>query len=205
MSNQNKPTMRMPPPNRHGGTPVRMKGEKIDPKVIKRVFGYLSIKHRLMFIGVILCIVVSSLANVASSLFLGSLIDEHIKPMLLSGSTDYSELIKMLVRMAIIFLCGITATFTQNRIMIVIAQGTLKNIRDEMFTHMQSLPIKYFDTNSFGDVMSRYTNDADTLRQMISMSIPQALTSAVTIVSTFTAMVSLSLPLTAVVLVSVGV
>ena len=203
MSNQNKPPMRLPPPNRHGGTPVRMKGEKIDPKVIKRVFSYLSLKHRLMFIGVILCIVVASLANVASSLFLGELIDKHIKPMLLSGSTDYSELIKMLVGMAIIFLCGIAATFTQNRIMIVIAQGTLKNVRDEMFTHMQSLPIKYFDTNSFGDMMSRYTNDADTLRQMISMSIPQALTSAVTIVSTFIAMVTLSLPLTAVVLVSV--
>lgn len=205
MSNQNKPPMRMPPPNRHGGTPIRMKGEKIDFKIIKRIFSYLNVKHRLLMIGVVLCIVVASLANVASSLFLRELIDEHIKPMLLSGSTDYSELIKMLVRMAIIFLCGITATFTQNRIMIVIAQGTLKNIRDEMFTHMQSLPIKYFDTNSFGDVMSRYTNDADTLRQMISMSIPQALTSAVTIVSTFIAMVTLSLPLTAVVLISVVV
>ncbi len=205
MSNEQKnaPPMRMPPPGRHGGTPIRMKGEKIDFKIIKRVFSYLSLKHRLMFLGVVLCIVVSSLANVASSLFLGELIDEHIKPMLLSGSTDFSELIKMLVRMAVIFLCGILATFIQNRIMIVIAQGALKNVRDEMFTHMQSLPIKYFDTNSFGDMMSRYTNDADTLRQMISMSIPQALTSAVTIISTFIAMLSRSLPLTAVVIVSV--
>lgn len=203
MSNQQKPPMRMPPPNRHGGTPIRMKGEKIDPKVIKRVFSYLSVKHRLMMLGVVLCIVVASLANVASSLFLGSLIDEYIEPMLLSGSTDYSELIKMLVKMACIFLLGIAATFTQNRIMIVVAQGALKNVRDEMFTHMQTLPIKYFDTNSFGDMMSRYTNDADTLRQMISQSIPQALTSAVTIISTFVAMVSLSLPLTAVVIISV--
>ena len=105
--------------------------------------------------------------------------------------------------MACIFLCGIAATFTQNRIMIVVAQGALKNVRDEMFTHMQTLPIKYFDTNSFGDMMSRYTNDADTLRQMISQSIPQALSSAVTIISTFVAMISLSLPLTAVVIVSV--
>lgn len=203
MSNQQKPPMKMPPPNRHGGTPIRMKGEKIDIKVITRIFGYLSVKHRLMMLGVVLCIVVASLANVASSLFLNSLIDEYIEPMLLSGSTDFSGLIKMLIKMALIFLCGIAATFIQNRIMIVVAQGALKNVRDEMFTHMQSLPIKYFDTNSFGDMMSRYTNDADTLRQMISQSIPQALTSAVTIVSTFVAMISLSLPLTAVVIVSV--
>lgn len=203
MSNQQKPPMRMPPPNRHGGTPIRMKGEKIDIKVIARIFGYLSVKHRLMMLGVVLCIVVASLANVASSLFLNSLIDEYIEPMLLSGSTDFSGLIKMLIKMALIFLCGIAATFIQNRIMIVVAQGALKNVRDEMFTHMQTLPIKYFDTNSFGDMMSRYTNDADTLRQMISQSIPQALTSAVTIVSTFVAMISLSLPLTAVVIVSV--
>ena len=203
MSNQQKPPMRMPPPNRHGGTPIRMKGEKIDFKIIKRIFSYLNVKHRLLMIGVVLCIVVASLANVASSLFLGELIDEHIKPMLLSGSTDYSELVKMLVRMALIFLCGIVATFTQNRIMIVVAQGALKNVRDEMFTHMQTLPIKYFDTNSFGDMMSRYTNDADTLRQMISQSIPQALTSAVTIISTFVAMITRSLPLTGVVIVSV--
>lgn len=203
MSNQQKPPMRMPPPNRHGGTPIRMKGEKIDIKVITRIFGYLSVKHRLMMLGVVLCIVVASLANVASSLFLNSLIDEYIEPMLLSGSTDFSGLIKMLIKMALIFLCGIAATFIQNRIMIVVAQGALKNVRDEMFTHMQTLPIKYFDTNSFGDMMSRYTNDADTLRQMISQSIPQALTSAVTIVSTFVAMISLSLPLTAVVIVSV--
>ena len=203
MSNQQKPPMRMPPPNRHGGTPIRMKGEKIDIKVITRIFGYLSVKHRLMMLGVVLCIVVASLANVASSLFLNSLIDEYIEPMLLSGSTDFSVLIKMLIKMALIFLCGIAATFIQNRIMIVVAQGALKNVRDEMITHMQTLPIKYYDTNSFGDMMSRYTNDADTLRQMISQSIPQALTSAVTIVSTFVAMISLSLPLTAVVIVSV--
>ena len=197
------PPMKMPPPNRHGGTPMRMKGEKIDPKVIKRIFSYLSLKHRLLLLAVVLCIVVSSLANVYSSLFLGSLIDDYIEPMLLSGSTDFSGLILMLVKMALIFLCGITATFVQNRVMIVIAQGALKNVRDEMFTHMQTLPIKYFDSNSFGDLMSRYTNDADTLRQMISQSIPQALTSAVTIISTFTAMVSKSIPLTGVVIVSV--
>ena len=97
MSNQQKPPMRMPPPNRHGGTPIRMKGEKIDIKVITRIFGYLSVKHRLMMLGVVLCIVVASLANVASSLFLNSLIDEYIEPMLLSGSTDFSGLIKMLI------------------------------------------------------------------------------------------------------------
>lgn len=205
MSNpqKNAPPMKMPPPNRHGGTPIRMKGEKIDFKVVKRIFGYLSTKHRLLLLLVVLFIILASLANVASSLFLGNLIDDYIEPMLLAGSDDYSGLINMIIKMAAIFLSGIVATFTYNRIMIVIAQGLLKNVRDDMFTHMQTLPIKFFDTHNFGDMMSRYTNDADTLRQMISQSIPQAISSAVTIVSTFTAMITLSKPLTVVVIISI--
>ncbi len=205
MSNQQKnaPVMKMPPPNRHGGTPIRMKGEKIDFRVVKRLFGYLSTKHRLFLLLVVLCIFISSLANVFSSVFLGTLIDDYIKPMLVSGSQDFSGILLLIAKMVAIFLCGIAATFIQNRIMIVVAQGTLKNIRDEMFTHMQTLPVKYFDTHSFGDTMSRYTNDADTLRQMISQSIPQAISSAVTIISTFAAMISLSIPLTGVIIISV--
>ncbi len=195
--------MAPPPPNRHGGTPIRMKGEKIDFKVVKRLFSYLSLNHKLLMGVVVLCIVVSSLANVFSSLFLGSLIDDYIEPMLLSGSKDFSGLLVMIVKMALIFILGIIATFSYNRIMVNIAQGLLKNVRDEMFTHMQTLPIKYFDQNSFGDLMSRYTNDVDTLRQMISQSIPQAISSLITIISTFTAMVSLSIPLTGVVIASV--
>ncbi len=195
--------MAPPPPNRHGGTPIRMKGEKIDFKVVKRLFSYLSLNHKLLMGVVVICIVVSSLANVFSSLFLGSLIDDYIEPMLLSGSKDFSGLLVMIVKMALIFILGIIATFSYNRIMVNIAQGLLKNVRDEMFTHMQTLPIKYFDQNSFGDLMSRYTNDVDTLRQMISQSIPQAISSLITIISTFTAMVSLSIPLTGVVIASV--
>ncbi|MBO7319418.1 MAG: ABC transporter ATP-binding protein, partial [Clostridia bacterium] len=119
------------------------------------------------------------------------------------GSTDFVPLLTMLLKMAGIFLIGIVSTYTYNRIMVTVSQGVLKTIRDDMFTHMQSLPIKYFDTNSHGDIMSRYTNDIDTLRQMISQTIPQIISSAVTNVSTFAAMISLSIPLTVVVVVCI--
>ncbi|MGN0487503.1 MAG: ABC transporter ATP-binding protein [Acutalibacteraceae bacterium] len=188
---------------RHGGTPIRMKGEKLDFKVISRLFGYVGKKYKLLMLLVVLCIILSSIANVFSSLFLGDLIDKYIEPMLTAGDADFKPLLLMLMKMACIFLIGIISTFAYNRIMIIVSQGVLLNIRNDMFTHMQTLPIRYFDTNSHGDIMSRYTNDADTLRQMISQTIPQVISSAVTIVSTFTAMVSLSIPLTAVVIVSV--
>ncbi|MDD6145573.1 MAG: ABC transporter ATP-binding protein [Oscillospiraceae bacterium] len=188
---------------RHGGTPIRMKGEKLDFKVIARLFGYVGKKYKLLMLLVVLCIILSSIANVFSSLFLGDLIDKYIEPMLTAGDTDFKPLLLMLMKTACIFLIGIISTFAYNRIMIIVSQGVLLNIRNDMFTHIQTLPIRYFDTNSHGDIMSRYTNDADTLRQMISQTIPQVISSAVTIVSTFTAMVSLSVPLTAVVIVSV--
>lgn len=206
MSNQARPQAKMPPRmpmNRHGGTPVRMKGEKLDFKVIKRIFGYIGTKHKILLAIVVLCIFLSSIANVFSSLFLGSLIDDYITPMLQTGSEDFAPLIGLLFRMACIFLLGILSTFTYNRLMIIVAQGVLKNVRDRMFTHMQTLPIKYFDTNNHGDIMSRYTNDIDTLRQMISQTIPQVISSIVTIISTFTAMVTQSIPLLFVVIISI--
>ncbi|MBO5937173.1 MAG: ABC transporter ATP-binding protein [Clostridia bacterium] len=197
----------MTPPPRPGGpgrgAPMRIPGQKMDFKVLARVFGYVGAKYKLLMLLVVCCIFASSIANVFSSLFLGSLIDEHIKPMLDSGSTDFVPLLTMLLKMAGIFLIGIVSTYTYNRIMVTVSQGVLKTIRDDMFTHMQSLPIKYFDTNSHGDIMSRYTNDIDTLRQMISQTIPQIISSAVTIVSTFAAMISLSIPLTVVVVVCI--
>ncbi len=208
MSNQNTkaaPPMRAPGPNRHGGTPIRLEGQKIDFKVIKRLLGYISGKHKILMGVVVLCIFASSIANVYSSLFIGTLIDDYITPMLTAGSTDFTPLLSMLLKMAGVFLIGIVSTFTYNFIMVRIAQGVLKKVRDEMFTHMQTLPIKFFDTNSHGDIMSRYTNDIDTLRQMISQTIPQVISSVVTIVSTFTAMVSLSIPLTVVVIVCIFV
>ncbi len=205
MSNPRPAPGKTPPPpvGRHGGTPVRIKGEKLDYKVIKRILSYLGAKQKILMVLVVLCIFLSSIASIFSSRFVGSVIDDYITPMLESGSADFSPFIAMLLKMAGIFLIGIIATFAQNRIMVVVAQSVLKEIRDEMFAHMQTLPIKYFDTNSHGDVMSRYTNDIDTLRQMISMTVPQVISSVVTIVSTFIAMLTESIPLLLVVLVCI--
>ncbi len=205
MSNPRPAPGKMPPPpvGRHGGTPVRMKGEKLDFKIIKRIFSYLGAKQKILMATVVLCIFLSSIATIFSSRFVGSVIDDHITPMLESGSADFGPFIATLFKMAGIFLVGICATFAQNRIMVVVSQSVLKKIRDEMFSHMQTLPIKYFDTNSHGDIMSRYTNDIDTLRQMISMTIPQVISSVVTIISTFIAMTAESIPLLLVVLVCI--
>ncbi len=206
MSNPNTAQSKAPPRmpvGRHGGTPVRMKGEKLDFKVIKRILSYLGAKQKLLLVIVVLCIFLSSIATIFSSSFVGSVIDDHITPMLETGSTDFAPLIATLLKMAGIFLVGIVATFAQNRIMVIVSQSVLKTIRDEMFSHMQTLPIKYFDTNSHGDIMSRYTNDIDTLRQMISMTVPQVISSVVTIASTFVAMLLESIPLLLVVLVCI--
>lgn len=201
MSNENKKNVNLAPPPRPGarGAQMRIPGQKMDFKVLKRVFSYVGTKYKFLMLLVVVCIFLSSIANVFSSLFLGDLIDEYIEPMLTSGSNDFGPLLSMLIKMAVIFLVGIFSTFAYNRIMVIVSQGVLKNVRDEVFTHMQSLPIKYFDTHSHGDIMSRYTNDIDTLRQMISQTIPQVISSAVTIVSTFVAMISQSIPLTFVV------
>lgn len=205
MSNESKKNVNLNPPPRPGGrgAAMRIPGQKMDFKVLKRVFSYVGTKYKFLMLLVVICIFLSSIANVFSSLFLGDLIDEYIEPMLSSGSDDFSELLTMLLKMACVFLVGIVSTFTYNRIMVIVSQGVLRNVRDEVFTHMQTLPIKYFDTHSHGDIMSRYTNDIDTLRQMISQTIPQVISSAVTIVSTFTAMVSQSIPLTFVVIVCI--
>lgn len=206
MSNQQKAkNINLTPPPRPGGkgAPMRIPGQKMDFKVLSRVFGYVGTKYKLLMLLVVVCIFLSSIANVFSSLFLGNLIDDHIKPMLETGSNDFAPLLAMLLKMACIFLLGIVSTYSYNIIMVTVSQGVLKTIRDDMFTHMQTLPIKYFDTNSHGDIMSRYTNDIDTLRQMISQTIPQIISSAVTIVSTFVAMISQSIPLTVVVIVCI--
>ena len=207
-NNSNKKVDLRPPPRPGGpgrGAPMRIPGQKMDFKVLSRVFGYVGTKYKLLMIFVVLCIFLSSVANVFSSVFLGDLIDNYIKPMLLEGSTDFGPLLAMLLKMACIFLIGIASTYIYNIIMVKVSQGVLKTIRDDMFTHMQSLPIRYFDTNSHGDIMSRYTNDIDTLRQMISMTIPQIISSAVTIISTFVAMVTKSIPLTVVVIICIFV
>jgi ATP-binding cassette subfamily B protein len=166
-----------------------------DKKTIKRLMQYFK-KYRFKFSIVLICIILSSAASVAGSIFIKVLIDNYISPLLLSSNPVFAGLLKALGFMASIYIVGIISSLIYNRIMVTIAQGILKTIRDDMFSHMQKLPVKYFDTHSFGDVMSRYTNDTDTLRQMIAMSIPQTFSSAITIIAVFCAMLYTSIYLT---------
>ena len=185
------------------GNPKKKPGLKnIDKMTVKRLMGYLR-RHRTKLMLVILCIAVSALASAGSSLFLGKLIDDYISPLLLMSVPDYSSLIRVIVFMAVIYMVGVVSGLLYNRLMAVISQSVLKEIRDEMFEHMQTLPIGYFDTHTHGDVMSHYTNDTDTLRQMISQSIPQVISSVVTIISVLVMMLVLSIPLTVFVVIAV--
>ena len=179
-------------------------GKKISLKTIKRLLTYIK-KYRLRFILVIVCILLSAVTGVIGSMFLQIVIDDYITPMLMQSVPDFSGLISAILTMAGIYLIGVVSTLLYNRIMIKISEGTIRTIRDEMFSHMQTLPIKYFDTHHYGDTMSRFTNDTDTLRQMISQSIPQALSSIITIVSVLSAMIFTSWALTLLTLVVVAV
>ncbi len=176
-----------------------------DPgKVIKRLLGYLK-GYRVRFILVLICIVVSAAASAISAMFIQIVIDNYITPLLGSNNPNFTDLLKMLLIMGVIFIIGALSGLAYNRIMVTISQGIQKKIRDELFSHMQTLPIKYFDTHSHGDIMSRYTNDIDTLRQMMSMSLPMMFSSAVTILTVFVTMVSLNIYLTLFVLIFVGI
>lgn len=159
--------------------------------------------HKLRLAVVFLCILVSALASVASALFLETLIDDYIAPLLLEASPVFAGLLRALGMMAALYLAGILATLIYNRATVTISQGVMKTIRDELFTHMQGLPVRYFDTHAHGDVMSVYTNDVDTLRQMLSQSLPQMVSSAVTVLIVFAAMLATNVPLTVLVLVCV--
>jgi len=173
---------------------------KFKPGTLKRLFSYMS-SYRFHLIFVVICILLSSVAGAASSLFIQRLIDNYISPILLEKVPVYTGLAKALAVMGCIYAVGVVSGLAYNRIMVSVSQGTMKRIRDEMFTHMQTLPIRYFDTHSYGDVMSRYTNDADTLGQMISQSLPQLFSTIVSIAAVFFSMLYLSVGLTAFVLV----
>ena len=177
--------------------------QKPDPETIKRLLSYVSKDYKTPFIFVLICIVFSAIAGIIGSMFLKVLIDSYISPLLLEANPVFSGLLKAISIMAGIYVIGIISTYFYNVTMVVIAQGVLKKIRDEMFAHMQALPIKYFDTHTHGDIMSYYTNDADTLRQMISQSIPQVLSSIITIVTVVVAMIATSIHLTVLVLIFV--
>lgn len=174
-------------------------------KTFKRLMSYVFRKYKWHYIIVIALICVGVLASVQGTMFQKSLIDDYIKPMLLADNPDFSPLLEAMARVAGFYLLGVVSTYAYNRIMINVTQGVLRDMRNDLFEHMQKLPIKYFDTHSHGDIMSVYTNDIDTLRQVVSQSIPQVVNSGMTIVSVFVSMVILSVPLTLVTLVMVAV
>ena len=190
----------MPPPHRMHGPFKKARDPK---KTLLRILSYL--KHYIPnLLTVMLCIVASAVASTVGSTALGSLVDDYILPLVSSGSADFAALWSYIVKLACIFLVGIVANFLQNYLMVPVTQGVQKTIRDETFAKMQHLPIRYFDSNAAGDIMSRYTSDIDTMRQLISMSIPQAFASIVTLVAVLTAMLRESWMLTIVTMFTVS-
>ena len=172
---------------------------------VKRLMKAITGKYKVTLIFVFLFIIISALSTVIGSMFIQRLVDDYISPLLLSDNPIFSGLLKAILIMGTIYLIGVAATLLYNRMMVTVAQGVLKKVRDDMFSHMQSLPIGYFDTHTHGDIMSRYTNDTDTLREMISQSLPQALSSIVTVVTVAAAMLALSIPLSLLVFTCVAV
>lgn len=172
-------------------------------KLFARLMGFIFKKYLPACIIVVICIFVSVLANVQGTMFTKNLIDDYIVPLLKTGTPDYGPLLAAMGRVAVFYGIGVISTFAYSKIMIYVSQGTIKNLRVELFSHMQDLPIRYFDSHAHGDIMSIYTNDIDTLRQLISQSLPQILNSAITVVSVFVSMVILNIPLTVLTIVMV--
>lgn len=196
----------MPPMGPRG--PRGMKGgpKSKDPmKTLKRLLAFIMKRYKFRYLFVIVCIAISSVVQVIGTMFMRTLIDDYILPMVDGRLTSFQPLIQALTTIACVYLLGVACTYTYNLVMMYISQGVLKDIRDEMFAHMETLPIKYFDTHQHGDIMSHYTNDTDTLRQMVSQSIPNLFSSAITLISTVISMLILSVPLTLLVFVGVFV
>ena len=193
----------MPGPGRQ---PRGMKSQVKNPgELFLRLMKYVLKDYKFHCISVVVLIIVSVLCNVQGTMFMKNLIDEYITPFLLSDNPNFTPLAHAIAKVAAFYALGVLATFGYNRLMVNVTQGTLRNLRNDLFSHMEKLPIKYFDTHAHGDIMSVYTNDIDTLRQMISQSMPQLLNSGITIVSVFISMLILSIPLTIVTMVMVGI
>ena len=193
----------MPGPGRQ---PRGMKSQVKNPgELFLRLMKYVLKDYKFHCISVVVLIVVSVLCNVQGTMFMKNLIDEYITPFLLSDNPNFTPLAHAFAKVAAFYALGVLATFGYNRLMVNVTQGTLRNLRNDLFSHMEKLPIKYFDTHAHGDIMSVYTNDIDTLRQMISQSMPQLLNSGITIVSVFISMLILSIPLTIVTMIMVGI
>ncbi len=174
-------------------------------KLLKRLLGYVFREYKFHCLCVFVLIFLGVIANVQGTMFTKNLIDDYITPFLLTDNPDFSPLAHAIARVAVFYAVGVVSTYMYNRIMVNVTQGTMRSLRNDLFTHMEQLPIKYFDTHAHGDIMSIYTNDIDTLRQLISQSIPQIINSSFTVVSVFISMVILSVPLTILTLVMVGV
>ena len=191
----------------HG--PMRGRGpkQKVENpgKIMKRLFGYMLKNYKLQFFIVVVCIITTAVATLRGTLFMKSLIDDYIVPMIQTQNPDFAPLASALKQLITMYVIGIICAYAYNRIMVNVSQGTMRKLRTDLFTHMESLPIKYFDTHAHGDIMSVYTNDVDTLRQLMSQSIPQTINSLVTIVITFGSMIVLDVPLTLISLFMVGV
>lgn len=193
----------MPGPGRQ---PRGMKAQVKNPgELFLRLMKYVLKDYKFHCISVVVLIIVSVLCNVQGTMFMKNLIDEYITPFLLSDNPNFTPLAHAIARVAAFYALGVLATFGYNRLMVNVTQGTLRNLRNDLFSHMEKLPVKYFDTHAHGDIMSVYTNDIDTLRQMISQSMPQLLNSGITIISVFVSMLILSIPLTVVTMIMVGI
>ena len=193
----------MPGPGRQ---PRGMKSQVKNPgELFLRLMKYVLKDYKFHCISVVVLIIVSVLCNVQGTMFMKNLIDEYITPFLLSDNPNFTPLAHAIAKVAAFYALGVLATFGYNRLMVNVTQGTLRNLRNDLFSHMEKLPIKYFDTHAHGDIMSVYTNDIDTLRQMISQGMPQLLNSGITIVSVFISMLILSIPLTIVTMIMVGI
>nr|WP_039865342.1 ABC transporter ATP-binding protein [Holdemania filiformis] len=184
---------------------VGTNGEKLNTQVLGRLMSYILKRYKFRYAIVLICIIISSLASVASSVFMKTLIDGYITPMIQSANPDFTPLFQALSMMACIYMAGVVTKLISQKVLIVISQGTMNNLRNDLFSNMEKLPIQYFDTHAHGDIMSVYTNDIDTLRQVISQSIPEFLSSLFTIVSVFFSMIVMSVPLTLVTLMMVVV
>lgn len=192
----------------HGPGPRGPKngGKSADPKKsLGKVLRYVLSEYKIACVIVVIGIVISALGILTMTLFMQTLIDQYIMPLIGQSNPDFSPLAKRLLQLAVVLVAGIVSTYAYNRIMVTVSQGTMKRLRVELFSHMESLPIKYFDTHAHGDIMSVYTNDIDTLRQLISQSIPQTINSVISLVSTLVSMIVLDIPLTVVSLLMVGV
>ena len=178
--------------------------KKVKKGTFTRVVKYMFQDYMPQMILVVACIFISVFCTLQGTLFQKTLIDSYILPMLKSGSTDFTPLASAILKLIGILSVGILASFFYNRIMVTVSQGTMEKMREEIFSHMETLPIRYFDTHSHGDIMSVYTNDVDTMRQVISQTIPNVISSSITIVSSFVSMILLSIPLTLVSLMMIG-